>query len=143
LWWVRAGDYLDPIAARDRCRLILADERAQGRSDRSAAAGTWSIKQMAADVTALAMTLDLMTLDLPSYGVLGHSFGAFLALQHAVDFPGAAAVTVVSAVEAAEDMTERLPAAELAVFEDSAHMCYVEEQERYVGTVSDFLDRHA
>jgi pimeloyl-ACP methyl ester carboxylesterase len=28
--------------------------------------------------------------------VLGHSYGAFVALQHAVDFPGAAAMTIVS-----------------------------------------------
>ena len=34
------GEYLDPLTAHGRCRLILIDERAQGRSDRSAAPGT-------------------------------------------------------------------------------------------------------
>ncbi|MEW5940460.1 MAG: alpha/beta hydrolase [Chloroflexota bacterium] len=32
----------------------------------------------------------------PRYAVLGHSYGAFVALQHAVDFPSAAAQTIVS-----------------------------------------------
>src|SRR5215471_15643030 len=85
------ADYLDPVAAGGRYRLILVDERAQGLSDRSAPRGTWTVQRMAADVTDLASALGLA-----SYGVLGHSFGSFLALQHAVDFPGAAAATVVS-----------------------------------------------
>ena len=82
------GDYLDPLA--DDLRLLLVDQRAQGRSDRPPEE-TWTLEQMAADVTALARALEL-----DSYAVLGHSFGAFVALQHAVDFPGAAAQTVVS-----------------------------------------------
>src|SRR5499425_3208818 len=72
------GDYLDPIAATGRYRLLLVDERAQGRSDRSAPPETWTIARMAADVTDLAAELGL-----GSYAVLGHSFGSFLALQHA------------------------------------------------------------
>jgi proline iminopeptidase len=248
------GDYLDPLVTGGRYRLILVDERAQGGSDRAAPADTWTIGRMAADVSDLALALEL-----PAYAVLGHSFGAFLALQHAVDFPGAAAATVVSAglasarwlarvadelaafepvelreqvrsswereasarsqedlaavmadqlpfhfhdprdprigdylrrtagaryspdvlrafatedyggmevedrlaairqpvlvlagrhdrtcsAEAAQDMARRLPNAELAIFEDSAHMPFVEEQERYIATVRAFLDRHA
>jgi proline iminopeptidase len=105
------GDYLDPITASGRYRLLLVDERAQGGSDRSAPPGTWTIERMAADVTDLAQALGLS-----SYGVLGHSFGAFLALQHAVDFPGAAAATVVSAGVASARWLERI-ADELASFE--------------------------
>jgi len=82
------GDYLDPLA--DDLRLLLVDQRAQGRSDRPPPE-TWTLEQMAADVTALARALDL-----DGYAVLGHSFGAFVALQNAVDFPGAAAQTIVS-----------------------------------------------
>ena len=253
------GDYLDPIAATGRYRLLLVDERAQGRSDRSAPPETWTIARMAADVTDLAAELGL-----GSYAVLGHSFGSFLALQHAVDFPGGpdaasggAAVTIVSggiasarwlervddelakfepvelreqvrsswereasalteddvaalitdqmpfhfrdprdprladyfrqtadtryapdvlrkfataeyggidvedqlanvrhpvlvlsgrydrtcSVEAGQDMAARLPAAELAIFEESAHMMYVEEQDKYIAAVTGFLDR--
>jgi pimeloyl-ACP methyl ester carboxylesterase len=65
-----------------RYRLLLVDERAQGRSE-PAPEDTWTIERMAADVVALAKALDL-----DRYAVLGHSFGAFLAHQHAVDFPG-------------------------------------------------------
>jgi len=82
------GDYLDPLA--DRFRLILVDQRSQGRSDPTPPA-TWSLTQMAADVSALARALRL-----ERYAVLGHSFGSFVALQHAVDSPGAAAQTIVS-----------------------------------------------
>jgi proline iminopeptidase len=42
---------------------------------------------------------------------------------------------------AAEDMARRLPGAELVVFEDSAHMMFAEEQDRYLATVRRFLDR--
>src|SRR5437763_504705 len=58
------GDYLDPLA-RDH-RLVLVDQRAQGRSERSDPA-TWTLRQMAADVPALAAALGLA-----EYAVLGH-----------------------------------------------------------------------
>jgi proline iminopeptidase len=82
------GDYLDPLG--DEYRLLLVDQRAQGRSDR-APEETWTLEQMAADVTALARALEL-----ERYAVLGHSYGAFVALQNAVDHPGVAAQTLVS-----------------------------------------------
>jgi proline iminopeptidase len=82
------GDYLDPLG--DDYRLILVDQRSQGGSD-PAPESTWTLTHMAADVSALAETLQL-----ERYAVLGHSFGAFVALQHAVDHPGAAAQTIVS-----------------------------------------------
>jgi proline iminopeptidase len=82
------ADYLDPLA--DAYRLLLVDQRAQGRSDPAPASGL-TLERMAADVTALARALDL-----GAYAVLGHSFGAFVALQHAVDFAGEPAGTIVS-----------------------------------------------
>ena len=82
------GDYLDPLA--DQFRLIYVDQRSQGLSDVTPPE-TWSLSQMAADVVALARALDL-----ERYAVLGHSYGAFVALQNAVDFPAAAAQTIVS-----------------------------------------------
>jgi len=83
------GDYLDPLADRGH-RVVLVDERAQGRSD-PGPVERWSLEQIAADVTALAGALGL-----ERYATLGHSFGAFVVLQHAVDQPGAAAQTIVS-----------------------------------------------
>jgi len=82
------GDYLDPLC--DQFRLILVDMRAQGKSDLCPET-TWTLEQMARDVVSLAAALDLKR-----YAVLGHSYGAFVALQNAVDFPGHAAQTIVS-----------------------------------------------
>ena len=105
------GDYLDPLSDDGRFRLVLVDERAQGRSDRSAAPDTWTLERMAADISDLARAMDLT-----SYAVFGHSFGAFLALQHAVDFPGAARATIVSAGVASSRWLARVDD-ELATFE--------------------------
>ncbi len=82
------GDYLDDLT--DQFRLILVDQRAQGLSDKCPTS-TWTLNQMAADVRSLADALGL-----GRYAVLGHSYGAFVALQNAVDFPSAAAQTIVS-----------------------------------------------
>lgn len=82
------GRHLDGLS--DVCRLLFVDLRAQGRSA-PAPEETWTLPQMAADVDALARALAL-----ERYAVLGHSFGAFVALQHAVDFSGTPAATVIS-----------------------------------------------
>lgn len=82
------GDYLDPLT--DQYRLILVDQRSQGRSDK-APIETWTLRQMAQDVVSLAAALKL-----ERYAVLGHSYGAFVTLQNAVDFPGRAAQSIVS-----------------------------------------------
>jgi proline iminopeptidase len=83
------GHYLDGLG--DRCRLLFVDLRSQGRSRPTAPEG-WTLARMAADVEALAEALAL-----ERYAVLGHSFGAFVALQHAVDFTGRPAASIVSA----------------------------------------------
>lgn len=248
------GDYLDPLTGGGRYRLVLADERACGRSDRTAPRPTWTLERMAQDVSDLAASLGVSG----GYATLGHSYGAFVVLQHAVDHPGEPRGTIVSSgmaaarwlegvdqqlaafepvelraqvtsswarerqvqteaeaaalledqlpfhfldprggalreylrrtaglaryapevirhfaaqdyggidvedrlgavghpvlvlagrhdrvcpVSASEDMARRLPDAELAVFEDSAHMTFAEENDRYLPTVRRFLDR--
>jgi proline-specific peptidase len=244
------GDYLDPLT--DAYRLILVDQRGQGRSDR-VSEDSLCLEQMAADVVTLAAALEL-----ERYAVLGHSYGALVALQNAVDYPGQAAQTIVSSgfpsarflaqveknlknfepqelrkqvadswarelqvqtpeevaellrdqlpfhfadprdpriqeyqrrtagevyspdvlrhfasqdyggievedrlrliaqpvlvlagrydrtcsVEAAQTIAQGVPDAELVVFENSAHMSYVEETKRYLLVVHEFLDRH-
>jgi proline iminopeptidase len=79
------GDYLDPLAAEGRYRLVMVDERACGRSDRTAPAGTWTLGRMAEYVSDLAASLGISD----GYATLGHSYGAFVVLQHAVDHPAA------------------------------------------------------
>lgn len=82
---------LDPLAPlTDEFTLHFVDQRAQGRSDR-ASKKTWTTSHAARDVSALADALHLS-----AYAVLGHSYGALVTLQHAVDFPGAAAASIVS-----------------------------------------------
>jgi proline iminopeptidase len=83
------GDYLDPLTERGY-RLLLVDQRAQGASD-PCPEHTWTIQKMADDVVMLGRNLEL-----GRYAVLGHSYGAFVALQNAVDYPGMAAQTILS-----------------------------------------------
>ena len=71
------GDYLDPLG--DEFHLVLVDQRSQGLSDR-APVETWTLERMAADVGELA---EAMGFD--RYATLGHSYGAFVVLQQAVD----------------------------------------------------------
>jgi proline iminopeptidase len=87
------ADYLDPLTSDGRRRLVLVDERACGRSDRSADPSTWTLERMAEDIQDLAAALGLGR----DYVVLGHSYGAMLALQHAVDHPGELRGTIVAA----------------------------------------------
>jgi proline iminopeptidase len=102
------GRWLDPLG--ERCRLLLVDERGGGRGGPSDPS-TWTLERHAADVEALAGTLDL-----ERYAVLGHSFGAFIALQHAVDFSGRPAATLVSSGIPDERFLDHVQR-ELAAFE--------------------------
>jgi proline iminopeptidase len=83
------ADYLDPLTERG-LRLVLTDIRANGRSPKAPGA-TWTLERHAQDVVMLGRALRL-----GRYAVLGHSYGAFVALQNAVDYPGMAAATIVS-----------------------------------------------
>jgi proline iminopeptidase len=82
------ADYLDELG--NAYRLLLVDQRSQGRSDPTPEA-TWTLERMAQDVVMLARAMGLNR-----YAVLGHSYGGFVALQTAVDHPGQVAATVVS-----------------------------------------------
>jgi pimeloyl-ACP methyl ester carboxylesterase len=102
------ADHLDGLG--DVATLHLVDLRAQGRSE-PAPPDTWTLEQMAADVDALAQSLEA-----DRYAVLGHSFGAFVALQHAVDFAGRPVGSIISAGLPDARFLERVDE-ELASFE--------------------------
>jgi len=118
------SDYLDPLT--DRYRLLLVDQRAQGLSDRDCDPSTWTIETMADDVSRLAAILGLT-----EYAVLGHSFGAFVALQHACDAPGAALGSIVSSgvpsMRFFADLDERLAAFEPAELREQVTASWARE----------------
>lgn len=127
------GNYLDPLG--ERYRLILVDQRAQGRSDRDCDTHGWTLHQMARDVSAIAAELGV-----ERYAVLGHSYGAFVALQHAVDGPGAAVATIISSgLPSSRWLTE--VAVNLAAFEPvelRARVAASWERETTVATEHEF-----
>ena len=95
------GHYLDPLTEAGY-RLLLVDLRAQGRSE-PAPETTWTLERHGQDVIMLARALGL-----ERYAVLGHSYGAFVALQNAVDYPGVATQTIVSSVLPSARFLERV-----------------------------------
>jgi proline iminopeptidase len=70
--------WLDPLADMG-FRLLYVDERGQGGSPRVDPASL-TLQIFAHDIDRLARAMGLET-----YGVLGHSFGAFIALSHALE----------------------------------------------------------
>lgn len=127
------ADYLDPLT--DSYRLLLVDQRAQGRSDRDVPDETLTLEQMADDVSRLAASLGLT-----GYAVLGHSYGSFVALQHACDAPHAAIATIVSGGVPADrwlsDVAGRLAAFEPAELREQVAASWAKEAE--VGTAEEF-----
>lgn len=80
--------WLDSLS--DTFRLLYVDLRGQGRSQRVDPA-TLSLSVFASDVTRLAEALGLR-----EYAVLGHSFGSFVALAHAIEQGGASHYVISS-----------------------------------------------
>lgn len=74
-------DYLDPVARllQDHARVIRWDQRGCGRSQRR---GPYSVARFVADLDAVRDQLAG-----PRMAVLGHSWGAHLALRYAIDHP--------------------------------------------------------
>jgi len=123
------GDYLDPLTDGGSYRLVLVDERACGRSDRTAPRQTWTLERMAQDVSDLAARLGVAG----GYATLGHSYGAFLVLQHAVDHPGEPLGTIVSAGIAAarwlQEVERQLSAFEPAELREQVTSSWARETE--------------
>ena len=141
------GDYLDALTDGGRYRLVLVDERACGRSDRTAPRETWTLARMAQDVSDLAASLGVSD----AYATLGHSYGAFVVLQHAVDHPGEPRGTIVSAGIAAARWLEEVDR-QLAEFEPAdlreqvtsswARETQVQTQDETVALMNDQLPFH-
>ncbi len=126
------ADYLDPLG--DRFRLVLVDQRGNGRSMDSDE-NTWTLPQHAADVVLLARAMGF-----ERYAVLGHSYGAFVTLQNAVDFPAQASQSIVScglpSVRWMEDLEAKLAAFEPLDLREQVRRSW--EAEASVQTPEDF-----
>ncbi len=81
------GTYLDELA--NKYQLLFVDQRGQGLS-KIAKKETLTTKRMAKDITELAEKLEF-----DNYALMGHSFGAFVALQHLVDYPEKVSHTIL------------------------------------------------
>src|SRR3954454_13033960 len=82
------GSYLPALG--DGHLLLLVDDRGTGRSEPSAPE-TWGLAHHATDVEAMAGIMGL-----ERYARFALSYGAFISLQHPVDFPGRPAPPIVS-----------------------------------------------
>jgi len=126
------ADYLDPLG--DRFRLVLVDQRGNGRSMDSDE-NTWTLPQHAADVVLLARSMGF-----ERYAVLGHSYGAFVTLQNAVDFPGQASQSIISgglpSVRWMQDLEAKLAAFEPLDLREQVQRSW--EAEASVQTREDF-----
>jgi proline iminopeptidase len=100
--------WMDPLS--DTFRLIYVDQRGQGRSERVDPA-TLSLARFAEDVSKLAAALGLR-----QYALLGHSFGSFVTLAHAVE-RGDASHYIISGGTASFTKTAPEIQANLASFE--------------------------
>lgn len=94
----------------DTFRLLYVDLRGQGRSQRVDPA-TLTLSLFASDVTRMAEALGLR-----DYAVLGHSFGSFVALAHAIEQGGASHYIISSGTasfsKSAPEIQENLAAFE-------------------------------
>ena len=129
------ADYLDPLTERG-IRLLLVDLRACGRSERPPQS-TWTLERHAQDVVMLAEAMGLQR-----WAVLGHSYGAFVALQQAVDYPDMAAAVIVSSGVASmhylDQVEEHLEALEPAELRERIAASWARETE--VSTADEFED---
>jgi len=84
---ISMGYKFDPLM--DEFTVLYVDLRGHGKSEK-VEDSTLTVSEMARDVTELANELGYT-----KYAVIGHSFGAFVALKHAVDFPKENALTIL------------------------------------------------
>jgi len=118
--------YLDELG--DEFRLLYVDERGQGRSERVDPA-TLSLDVFARDVDLLAEALEL-----DRFAVLGHSFGAIIAVQHAIEHGTADAYVVSGGGDSSETLMADVEAALAALGDDGAAIVESWEREKTAQT---------
>ena len=126
--------WLDPLAAETsddgapRFRLLYVDERGQGRSERVDPA-TLSLDAFAHDVDLVAEALAL-----DRYVLLGHSFGAIIALHHAIELGTAAGYVISGGADSSAGLEADVTASLEALGADGAPIAESWEAEKTVET---------
>jgi proline iminopeptidase len=122
--------WLDPLA--DEFRLLYVDERGQGRSDRVDPA-TLTLSVWARDVDLLAEALEL-----ERFALLGHSFGAIIATEHAIELGTAAGYVISGGGDSSAALEADVNAALEALGDDGAAIARSWEDEKTVQTEEEF-----
>jgi proline iminopeptidase len=130
--------WLDPLAGAG-LRLLYVDMRGQGRSERVDPASL-SIQVFAQDVDRLARALDL-----PEFSLYGHSFGAFVALAHALERGTASHYVISSGAASSEalmaDVEREIDAFEPAAMRDQIKRSWdAEPRARTVAEVREIME---
>ena len=123
--------YLDPLG--DEYRLLYVDERGQGRSQRVDPA-TLSLEVFARDVDLLAETLEL-----DSFALLGHSFGAIIATYHAIELGTAAAYVISGGGDSSSALDADVAASLEALGDGGKAIAQSWEDEKTVETDAQFM----
>jgi proline-specific peptidase len=118
--------YLDSLG--DGFRLLYVDERGQGRSER-VDPQTLSLEVFARDVDLLAEALEL-----GSFALLGHSFGAIIATCHATELGTATAYVISGGGDSSEALEADVEASLAAFGADGRAIIDSWEQEKTVET---------
>jgi len=118
--------WLDPLT--DTVRLLYVDERGQGRSERV------DPTSLSLDVFARDVDLAAEALGLERFALLGHSFGAIIATQHAVHHGTAAAYVISGGADSSDRLEEDVAASLEALGEGGQEIVRSWEQEQTVET---------
>jgi proline iminopeptidase len=118
--------YLDALG--DEFRLLYVDERGQGRSQR-VDPQTLSLEVFARDVDQLAEALEL-----DSFALLGHSFGAIITTLHATELGTATAYVISGGGDSSEALEADVEASLAAFGADGQVIADSWEQEKTVET---------
>ena len=122
--------WLDPLP--DEFRLLYVDERGQGRSDRVDPT-TLTLSVWARDVDQLAEALEL-----ERFVLLGHSFGAIITTEHAIDLGTADGYVISGGGDSSAALEADLNVALEALGDDRAAIAKSWEDEKTVQTEAEF-----
>jgi proline iminopeptidase len=124
--------YLDPLAGD--VRLIYVDERGQGRSER-VDPQTLSLEVFAQDVDLVAEALEL-----ESFALLGHSFGAIIATLHAIELGTAERYVISGGGDSSEALERDVTASLEALGEEGQAIVESWEREKTVETAEELAE---